>query len=177
MDEARLEALFREHYAAVLAYARRRSTQAESDDVVAETFLVAWQKIDAVPSDALPWLLGVARRVLSTRRRSAKRRVSLVERLRAVDQQRPFDEHPSVDGAALAAFARLSAVDQETLTLIAWEGLTPREAAVVLGDSPTTFRLRLHRARRRFMRELEKPSADSATAPTRVAATRGGSAK
>lgn len=169
--EARLEALFRKHEAAVFAYARRRSTEEESDDVVAETFLVAWRRLDDVPPNALPWLLNVARKVLSTRRRSANRRASLVEKLTA---ERPVSaQDPMPDGAALEAFDRLSESDREALTLIAWEELTPREAAAVMGDSPVRFRVRLHRARRRLIRELEA-SRTFAAPSSQVAATRQG---
>ena len=72
--EARLEALFDEHYSAVRTYARRRAPEALVDDVVAETFLVAWRRIDELPDDVRPWLLGVARKTLSTQLRSARRR-------------------------------------------------------------------------------------------------------
>jgi DNA-directed RNA polymerase specialized sigma24 family protein len=79
-EVARFEAIYREHFASVEAYARRRlSTRA--DDVVAETFLVAWRRFDQVPEDALPWLYGVARRVASDVRRSSARQVAVVERL------------------------------------------------------------------------------------------------
>ena len=76
-DEAerarRLEALFDAHSGRVFAYAARRSSPQDADDVVGETFLVAWRRLDAVPPDALPWLLGVARKVLSNRRRGLLR--------------------------------------------------------------------------------------------------------
>ena len=58
-----------------------------------------------------------------------------------------------------AALARLPANDREAITLIAWDGLRPAEAAIVLGQSPATFRVRLHRAKRRLRRELERGEA------------------
>jgi RNA polymerase sigma-70 factor (ECF subfamily) len=82
-DASRFEALYREHYAAVLAYARRR-IPGRADDVVSETFLVAWRRLDDVPSDGLPWLYGVARRVVADVRRSAGRQQALAERLAEV---------------------------------------------------------------------------------------------
>jgi RNA polymerase sigma-70 factor, ECF subfamily len=48
--------------------------------------------------------------------------------------------------------------DREALTLVAWDGLEPHEAAVVLGDSPGSFRVRLHRARTRLRRLLDERS-------------------
>jgi RNA polymerase sigma-70 factor (ECF subfamily) len=52
--------------------------------------------------------------------------------------------------AALTALERLSASDRELLCLLAWDGLTPAEAAESLGVSSSTFAVRVHRARRRF---------------------------
>jgi RNA polymerase sigma-70 factor (ECF subfamily) len=80
-DRDRLEAIFREHYEAVLAYARRRAPISVADDVAAETFAVAWRKADRIPREPLPWLLGIARRVLATQRRSSERRERLSNRL------------------------------------------------------------------------------------------------
>src|SRR5690242_18532311 len=77
----RFDQLFAAHYGAVRAYVVRRSGAAPGDDVLSETFLVAWRRLDAVPEDGLPWLLGVARRVLANQRRGAARRAALVERL------------------------------------------------------------------------------------------------
>ena len=83
IEEARLEALFCDHFSAVRSYARRRAPESMVDDVVAETFLVAWRRIDDLPDEVRPWLLGVARKTLSTQLRSARRRSSLVEKLSA----------------------------------------------------------------------------------------------
>src|SRR5262245_52508038 len=81
---ARLERLVGEHGAAVRAYAARRCTADAVDDVVAETFAIAWRRIHDVPADVeLPWLLGVARRVLANAYRADDRRGRLAERLEA----------------------------------------------------------------------------------------------
>jgi RNA polymerase sigma-70 factor, ECF subfamily len=79
--EHRFELLFRANYPAVRAYALRRSSGDSAQDVVAETFLVAWRRLDDVPADALPWLYGVARRVLANQRRTMRRSEALGERL------------------------------------------------------------------------------------------------
>jgi len=175
IEEARLEALFCDHFSTVRGYARRRAPESMVDDVVAETFFVAWRRIDDLPDDVRPWLLGVARKTLSTQLRSARRRTSLVEKLSA----EPPDAFLQVDGpdtGLIGALQRLSATDQEVLALAAWEGLRPREAAVVLGVSPAWYRVRLHRARRRLVRELEE-SASSTGQPLSVPLTRDGVAK
>ena len=78
---SRFEALFRAHAGAVRTYVRRRSDAEGADDVVAEVFLVAWRRLGDVPEDPLPWLLGVARRVLANRRRRASRDAALLNRI------------------------------------------------------------------------------------------------
>jgi RNA polymerase sigma-70 factor (ECF subfamily) len=52
--------------------------------------------------------------------------------------------------AALEALDRLRPDDRELLCLLAWDGLTPVEAATSLGISASTFSVRVHRARRRY---------------------------
>jgi RNA polymerase sigma-70 factor (ECF subfamily) len=160
---AEFERLYEQHAPAVKAYALRRADPSVADDVVAEVFTVCWRRLQDVPSDPLPWLLGVARRVLSTQRRSASRGERLRERLASAepggppadDPPEPSDKrHP--DPASLAAeLQRLKAADQELLLLIAWEGLSPSQAAQALGISPAAARVRLHRLRRRLTLALE----------------------
>jgi RNA polymerase sigma-70 factor, ECF subfamily len=176
--EARLESIFRRHYPAVAAYVRRRAAPEFADDVVAETFFVAWRRLDDVPDDALPWLLGVARKTLATQRRAATRRRSLLARLED-RQSRANATPPSEEFGVASALTRLREKDREAITLIAWDGLTPTEAAAVLGLSPLSFRVRLHRARRRLRLNLEtqarldsKPIADVAADEMRL--TKGG---
>jgi RNA polymerase sigma-70 factor (ECF subfamily) len=141
----------------VFGYAARRSSPQEAQDVVAETFLVAWRRIDDVPDDPLPWLFGVARRVLANARRGSDRRSSLGARLRLEArpsaQDDPADEVAS-KAAVLAALQRLSPIEHEALTLVAWEGLDIARAARAAGCTKATFSVRLHRARRRLMKEL-----------------------
>jgi RNA polymerase sigma-70 factor (ECF subfamily) len=141
----------------VYGYAARRTSPQEAQDVVAETFLVAWRRIDDIPEDALPWLFGVARRVLANARRGSDRRTSLGARLRLEArpsaQNDPADEVTSKD-SVVSALRRLSPVEHEALTLVAWEGLDVTRAARAAGCTKATFSVRLHRARRRLMKEL-----------------------
>jgi RNA polymerase sigma-70 factor, ECF subfamily len=137
----------------VLAYARRRTSAALADDVAAETFAVAWRRARDIPAEPLPWLLGVARRVLSTQRRSGARRDRLRGRL---SEAAPLADLPEDAGRVAEALNRLSERDREAILLIAWEGLAPREAAGVLGVTPAVFSVRLHRARRRVRAVLER---------------------
>src|SRR3954447_15329981 len=82
---ARFTRLFADTEREILAYALRRVDRPEdAADVVAETFLVAWRRLDDLPSGdgARLWLYGVARRQLANQRRGRLRRSRLANRLR-----------------------------------------------------------------------------------------------
>jgi DNA-directed RNA polymerase specialized sigma24 family protein len=70
-DPARFRTVFETTYGPVRRYVHRRGvTGGWADDVVAETFLIAWRRLDDVPvDDPLPWLLAVARNVWLDQRR------------------------------------------------------------------------------------------------------------
>jgi RNA polymerase sigma-70 factor (ECF subfamily) len=152
---ARFEALFRAHHRAVRAYARRRVPPEAVDDIVSETFLVVWRRLDEVPEPSLPWLLTVARNVVGTERRGAARRERLWLKAQSGHVEGYDLGEPGIaDGRVLCALARLKERDREALTLVAWDGLTPAQAAAVLGEPPVRFRQRLHRAGRRLRAQL-----------------------
>jgi RNA polymerase sigma factor (sigma-70 family) len=155
---ARFEQLWQELFPRVLGYALRRMDPEEARDVVAETFTVAWRRLEEVPpgEGALPWLLTTARKQFANRRRAADTRARIGDGPLAA----PVISRDPADGvatrSALAeAFDRLGATDRETLALIAWDGLKPREAATVAGCSAATFAVRAHRARRRLAALLD----------------------
>lgn len=147
----RFELLFDQHYRAVSAYARRRVASGDADDVVAETFLIAWRRLEEVPAETKPWLLGVARRVVANQRRAAGRRQALAARVTDVTAEAA---EPQTGSPVLRALALLADSDREVLLLMAWEGLSTDEAAEVLRCSRTALKVRLHRARRRLREAL-----------------------
>jgi len=157
----RLEGLYAAHAGRVLRYAGRRTDGASAADVLSEVFVVAWQRLDDVPADPVPWLLECARRVLLHQRRAHLRRLRLVERLAAhtAADSFAFDLPDQSLGRALAA---LTERDREALLLTAWEGLTTEQAARVLGCSAPTFRVRAHRARRRLAAALNTSNCEDA---------------
>jgi len=139
----------------VRSYAARRVGLDAADDVVAEVFLIAWRRIDDLPDDPLPWLLGVTRRVLANRRRGERRRAAMQDRLTADATGAAEDRMPLMtDGVVAAALEQLDDRDREVLLLTAWEDLSHADAARVLGIRTGTLTVRLHRARRRFARLL-----------------------
>jgi RNA polymerase sigma-70 factor (ECF subfamily) len=160
--EQRLRELFEHHARPLLAYAIRRVVDpADAADVVGETFLVAWRRLDDVPAgpESRLWLFGVARRVLANHRRSEMRRHGLSARLRQMLATEMPAAAPSVDvetaQVVAQAMARLGVDERELLRLTSWEGLSPGEIAVVMDVPPGTARSRLHRARAQLRRELE----------------------
>jgi RNA polymerase sigma-70 factor (ECF subfamily) len=154
----RFEAVYEAYHGPILGYILRRTeTPDDAADVIAETFLTAWRRLDEIPPgpDARLWLYGVARRVLANHHRGERRRSALAERLRA-DLATAYrsPEYTGEQAQITEAFRRLPRTERELLALCAWEGLDYEQIALVLGCSRTTVRVRLHRARKRFAREL-----------------------
>jgi RNA polymerase sigma-70 factor (ECF subfamily) len=165
---SRFEAMFRTTYEQVLAYVLRRADRADAEDVVADTYAVAWRRLDDIPSDPLPWLYAVARRTLANARRSVRRRAQLAVRLAGEAQpSRAVEPDPGerLEEAVLmrAALAALPESDREVLMLVAWEGLDNEQASIVLEITPQAFAVRLHRARRRLEAEVERLAEKSAS--------------
>lgn len=158
----RFQRLYDDNYERILGYALRRTdTVDDAHDVVSETFVAAWRRLDDVPdgSRSRLWLYGTARNAVANHHRGRLRQRRLDTRLQGVrahvlDGSGPTpweaDEFPAV----AAAFARLSDSDRELLLLVGWEGLDAAELAEVLGCARPTARVRLHRARRRFAAQL-----------------------
>jgi len=156
----RFERCFRDHYAQLLAFSMRRVSGREiAEDVVADTFAVAWRRRDRIPDPALPWLYAIAAHVIANQYRSTRRRHNLDLRLGhetgAIAPGSDPAESLGRRDAFSAAFALLAEPEREALRLIAWDGLDTRDAARVFGCSPGAFRVRLHRARRKLAKQLE----------------------
>ena len=168
-----LEALYTAHADRVLAYLLHRTDRETAQDILSETFVLAWRKSGSVPDDALPWLLASARRLLANRVRSDQRHRALTERLAVMADRTGDAEIGDAIGTraeVAAALSALSEQDREVLVLSAWYGLTAKQAAVVAGCTATAFAVRLHRARKRFRSELpragrEQPVHDVLTQP------------
>jgi RNA polymerase sigma-70 factor (ECF subfamily) len=152
-DEFR--AIYSAHHAALCAYFARRVGRGEVEDLVAETFVVAWRKLPRRIEHPLPWLYAVAGKVLANHRRKAARRdgVDIGDRLAATA---PSDPAETLSDHNLAvAFAQLGERDREAIRLVAWEGLSLADAARAARCSAPAFAVRLSRARRRLQGLLE----------------------
>jgi RNA polymerase sigma-70 factor, ECF subfamily len=156
-DEDRFARLVHEHSSAVGNYLRRRLyplSLSDLDDLVEETMIIVWRRIDSVPSDAeLPWMLGVARNVLRNARRARNRRSAFESRLAPTPDDASAEEHVLADDSIRNALASLPDDDREILLLNAWDGLDTHALGVYFVISTNAAAVRLSRAQHRF-REL-----------------------
>ncbi len=145
--------------------ARRFTTEtkaaSKTTELIAYVVAVVGVGITALTVDADPnfgaeraWLYIIARRTLANQRRATKRRHALADRLHV-----SLSGHVESDTRLAEALAMLAEQDREALLLIAWEGLSCDDAARVVGCRAATFRMRLHRARRRLSEHLNDPQA------------------
>ncbi|WP_225859021.1 RNA polymerase sigma factor [Streptomyces albicerus] len=153
---AAFEPLVARHSTALHSYFARRAP-AVADDLLAELWLQAYatrRGFDPGRGPARAWLFGVARNVLSAHwRRLAAARADVPGTARHDDPWEAVDDR--LDAAAVAPrlrarLAQLPPEERELLLLVAWEQLTPTEAAAVVGIPAGTARSRLHRARNRM---------------------------
>ncbi len=161
--EQRFRALHDAAYVDLLRFVQRRTHPAHAEDVVADVLLVAWRRLDDVPTatgDARAWLFGVARHTMANGRRGERRHAALA--VRVADALSVREPHQGDDAGLVAhrvdlaaVWPRLSPTDQESLALAVWDDLTAAQAAAVLDISATAYRLRLSRARRTLRRLLE----------------------
>lgn len=179
-SEEQFRGLFDQHHRAVYAYCRRRTDAHTAADCVAEIFLVAWRRLDDVPSDdaARAWLYGVARKTLANVFRGDKRRRRLMTRLRdTAPLENPETEVLVVrreqDEMMLAALGRLRPQDQELLRLAWWEELPHIEIAVLFGCSEDALNHRIHRAAQRAAKEYHRLDRSSGVTETPTKARRG----
>ncbi len=159
MYERWLYDLWRRHSGQVRAYLMRRTTMDSVDDLLSEVFVVAWRHRERPPRKPLPWLYGIAAKVLSTHYRGTTRRRNLVTRL----ESQPSNSQFSVDLALdiETALEKLSPTDRDLLLLNAWEGMSPAEIAVSTGSNPAAVRMRLSRARRKFEKSIDDAQTNS----------------
>jgi RNA polymerase sigma-70 factor, ECF subfamily len=163
--EQRFTRLYDAHFSDVRAYAWRRGPDT-ADDVVAETFMIAWRRLDRVPDEPLAWLLGVARNVRRNLQRGERRRRERETRC----AEAKVAPSPGVVGEASSslakAFPSLPERDREILLLAAWENLDRSALAAVLGCSKATAAVRLCRARKRLAAALAATDASGRVVTT-----------
>lgn len=168
------------YYRNVLRYALQHAERGTAEDVASETFLIAWRRFATIPEPPLPWLLGVARNLLRKQAGASLRRRALASRIAMLTTQADGLAVDAGDfvverAAALDALTSLSARDVEALTLVTWHGLSPAQAAEVVGCSARAFTVRLSRARQRLtntLRSADPPASSQAALSHRAASFR-----
>ncbi|WP_169806845.1 RNA polymerase sigma factor [Actinomadura macra] len=150
--------LFGRYFPRVHAYAVTRVGTAQAEEVASETFTIAWRRRDVVPDVPLAWLIGVARNVIREQYRDALRQNLIAAELTAWAASAPLTgdvaELITDRDVLLRGLAALPERDREVLMLLSWHGLSPREAADVLGCSRPALTMRVHRARRHLDRQI-----------------------
>ncbi len=171
-DHAWFNGLYDRHQRDVHAYCLRRAGNSDAQDVVAQIFAVAWRRRDDVPEGdrALPWLYGVARRVLSHRWRSDRRARRLAEKAGVLRDVPPPGPDAVVVGRSehqrvREAVAQLRPNDREVLLLSAWEGLTHAQIGEALGCSHAAIDKRVVRAKARLAEKYEALSRSAGGKP------------
>lgn len=161
-DQALFEDLYQRTRRDLLAYLLRRAESPDdAADILAEAYLIAWGKLEALPSgdNARLWLFGVGRNLLLKSTRQRRVGDALVERLAGELRAAEPKAHSPIDDPQRchlqAGLAALADQDREILTLTAWEELTPRQIAKAMNMSANSVRVRLHRARKRLRQELD----------------------
>lgn len=156
---ADIRTALRDASAPLLAYFERRVTpRADAADLLAETMLTAWRRVDRLPADAerqRMWLFAIAANVLANHRRSLSRRSALADRLR---QHLATSTYPVDEGethAVREAVLRLPYAHRELITLVHWDGFSLAEAAEILDVNPSTARSRYGAAKSALHNMLE----------------------
>ena len=153
-QDDRFRRLVHEHSAAIGNYLRRHLyplTLADLDDLVEETLLVVWRRIDDVPNDAeLPWMIGVTRNVLRNARRTQYRRSNFESTLSVAPDDPSAEDLVIADASVRDALLSLNDDDREVLMLNAWDGLDTHALGVALSITTNAAAVRLTRAQARF---------------------------
>jgi RNA polymerase sigma-70 factor (ECF subfamily) len=151
----RFETFVAEVFDPLQRYLGRRLPADQVDDVLSDTLLVMWRRLDDIPREAvLPWCYSVARQSLANHRRSNRRRLALTEKLQA--QPKPVEGGEPEEPALEDAMAKLSDAERELIRLWAWEQLEPREIAIVTGMTVNAVSLRLTRAKKKIEKEMTR---------------------
>ena len=165
----RLRRLAGENTPAVCNYLRHRLyplANADLDDLLEEVLIVAWKRLDDVPpGDELPWMINVARNVLSNAKRSRRRRSKMEASLRLLPAHPSAEMWVLASSAVREAMEQLSEADRDILMMHNWDGLDVHGVAVALSISDRAADSRLSRARIRFRAAFHSHESNESVPP------------
>lgn len=146
-------AIHKVSYPLVYKFVRRRVESAQlAEELAADVFRVVWQKWDDAPRADTPWLLTVARNLIGNAYRSRDRQQALQDKLRFAAVVRFGDDSDNL--AVQDALAGLREKDRDILQLAYWDELSIADIAGVLQCSESAAKVRLHRARAAFRKQM-----------------------
>ena len=150
-------ALFRAHITEISRFLARRLPADQVDDIASDLFEIAWNKRSKIPQGLeLPWLYKTARHLIANHRRKEAGRQAILATL-AEPVAAPSAESIALADLELAqAWDKLNEKERDALALWALDGLEPKEIAVALGISENAANVRLSRAKKNLLSELEK---------------------
>ncbi|MER6944037.1 RNA polymerase sigma factor [Nonomuraea sp. NPDC000554] len=156
--------LFDRYSAMLYRYVSKRLGPEPAEDLVGETFLVAFSRrksYDLAYPDARPWLFGILTKLISRHRRTEAARYRAFQRAPVdAEVESPADRVAAGVTAQASrpelarALAALPAKDRDVLLLIAWGDLSYEEVARALDIPVGTVRSRLNRGRRKVRAAL-----------------------
>lgn len=156
--------LFDRHADEVHRYAAWRLGGNGAEDLLSETFAVAFQhrrRYDVARPDARPWLYGIATNLVSRDRRAEARRLRATARSAPPEQGEPMADRVAAQLTARAecrdvaeALAGMPARHRDVVLLYAWADLDYEEIAQALGVPVGTVRSRLNRARQKLQKAV-----------------------
>jgi RNA polymerase sigma-70 factor (ECF subfamily) len=149
--------LFDRYARDLLRYATQRVGESAAEDVVAQTFLTAYEqrhRFDPARGEMLPWLYGICTNILRRHRRDE------VRLLKAFANLRPSNVEPPSPGLVdvARALASLNRRQRDVLLLHAVAQLEYAEIAAALGIPLGSVRSTLHRARAKIRALLGVPN-------------------
>lgn len=150
-------ALYRAHIVEVSRFLARRLPADQVEDLASDLFEIAWSKRNSIPKDfELPWLYKTARYLISNHRRKESGRTAILATLQEPTAAPSAESIAIADMELAVAWGKLPAKEQEALAMWSFEGLEPNQIAVSLGISTNAVNVRLSRAKKNLLAELEK---------------------
>lgn len=150
-DEAKFERFYRDHVREVARYVARRVPPQSRDEVIANTFVAAWQKFLSTPDPTLQWLYRIAFFEVS----HELRRLHRVRDLPVQPATTEMNSSPLEDNDQVRiVIQKLTPSEQELIRLVHWECQSREEVALILGVSVNLVNVRLHRIHRRIEKRL-----------------------